>query len=120
MSQLRKSPVGTFSFVPWVDRPYCEPQALWISGKLSHTSPVLNGTSPDLWVKTQDSHMTSNHKDSPEVGVWAWGGSREGTPREEEPSPLRQSTLRAPTKAGKSAQMRFKHSVQCCKSTPLP
>lgn len=47
MSQLRKSPVCTFSFFPRVERLYCEPQALRISGKLSHTSPVLNGTSPD-------------------------------------------------------------------------
>lgn len=47
MSQLRKSPVCTFSSVPRVERLYCEPQALLISGKLSHTSPVLNGGSPD-------------------------------------------------------------------------
>ena len=39
----------------------------------------------------------------------AWGGSWEGTLSEEEPPPLRQPTLRALTKAGKSAQMCFKH-----------
>lgn len=118
MSRLRKSPVGTFSFTPWVytaSLKLCGSRANCPTQVLSSTEQVLT-----RWVKTQDSHMTSNHKDGPEVGVRAWGGSREGTPKEEEPSPLRQSTLRAPTKAGKSTQMRFKHSFQRCKSTPLP
>lgn len=47
MSRLRKSLVCTFSSVPRAERLYCEPQALLISGKLSRTSPVLNGASPD-------------------------------------------------------------------------
>ena len=47
MSRLRKSLACTFSFIPRGECLYCEPQALRISGKLSHTSPVLNGTSPD-------------------------------------------------------------------------
>lgn len=54
MSRLRKSPVGTFSFTP--GSILREPQALWISGKLS--TQVLSSTEQVLtrWVKTQDGH----------------------------------------------------------------
>lgn len=119
MSRRPGVPSGYFLIHPLGS--YHEPQALWIS--VNCPTQVLSSTeiSPDPMGENQDGHMTSNQKDGPEVGAGSLGEcSREGTPKEEEPSPLRQSALRAPTKAGKSTQMRFKHSFQRCKSTPLP
>lgn len=66
MSRLRKSPVGTFSFTPWVytaSLKLCGSRANCPTQVLSSTEQVLT-----RWVKTQDGHMTSNQKDGPEVG----------------------------------------------------